>query len=102
MHVPNKIKSLIHDLIYGEVASGFFGIFQGRSTFFAICFSITGVYGWLVLNRDLTSFALFAGAIQALLFAKSVSDDYHERQIQNTTVVNNISIPSSDPTKPQI
>jgi len=79
----------------GNAASALFGLFMGRCTFFAIAFSVAGVYGWLVLNRDLTSFALFAGAIQALLVARSIGQDYHERnsQQQNTTVVNNITVP---------
>jgi hypothetical protein len=79
----SKIKAMGQQLITGNAASGFFGIWQGRCTFFAIAFSAIGCYGWLVLNRDLTSFALFAGAIQALLVVRSASQDYHERQTQN-------------------
>lgn len=75
-----RLAKLFHTVVYGEAASGFFGIFQGRCTFFAIAFSAVGCYGWLVLGRDLTSFALFAGAIQALLVVRSASQDYHERQ----------------------
>jgi hypothetical protein len=79
-----EIKSwAIKNVTTGEAASGFFGAFQGRCTFFAIAFSIVGCYGWLVVGRDLTSFALFAGAIQALLVVRSAAQDYHERQTQS-------------------
>lgn len=92
-------KRFLHKLTYGKAASAFFGIFMGRCTFAAIVFSIAGVYGWLRLNRDLTSFALFAGAIQALLVVRSIGQDYHERQTQlnNNQVVNNITV---DPNAP--
>jgi cell division protein FtsL len=57
---------------------------MGRCTFFALVFSAVGLYGWLHLNRDLTSFALFAGAIQALLLAHSYKQDVaNQQQIQN-------------------
>lgn len=49
---------------------------------FAIAFSVVGCYGWLVHGRDLNCFALFAGAIQALLTLKSGLQDYHERQMR--------------------
>ena len=88
----NTAKKVFHAITYGEVATAIFGMFMGRTTFFAIAFSLAGVYGWLVLNRDLTSFALFAGAIQTLLVCKSVSDDYNDRQNQNTTIVNNVTV----------
>jgi hypothetical protein len=88
--------------LQGGVMQGFFGVWGGRCTFFAIVFSAVGVYGWLVLNRDLTSFALFAGAIQALLVAHSAKEDYFQKQQQNTTV--NISVPAANttPDKPVI
>jgi hypothetical protein len=97
MGFKDKAISVGKRALDGGAASAFFGVFQGRCTFAAIAFSIVGVYGWLKLNRDLTSFALFAGAIQALLVARSGLQDYHERQTQdqqqNTTIVNNIDIP---------
>jgi hypothetical protein len=79
-----EIKQWAQVLISGDVASALFGVFQGRCTFFALAFSAVGCYGWLVLGRDLSSFALFAGAIQALLVVRSASQDYHERQTQKS------------------
>ena len=53
----------------------------------AIAFSIVGAYGWLVRGRDLNCFALFAGAIQALLTVKSGLQDYHDRQMRRSAQV---------------
>ena len=75
-----KVAKAVQTMTSGGVAAGFFGIFQGRCTFAAVCFSIAGLYGWLVLGRDLASFAAFAGAMQALLVVRSATQDYHERQ----------------------
>lgn len=89
MEIPNKVKTAFNTATTGGAAARFFGLFQGRCTFFAIVFSIVGLYGWLVLNRDLTSFALFAGSIQALLIAHSWKEDIAEqRQVQASSVVN--------------
>jgi hypothetical protein len=79
-----RIKDAAIGFTYGKAASAFFGVFQGRCTFFAIAFSVIGCYGWIVLGRDLTSFALFAGAIQSLLVVHSwKSDIMEQREIQN-------------------
>jgi hypothetical protein len=101
MGLTAKIKQFVTlKSEFGPIAS-IFRFFNGRTTFFAIVFSIVGCYGWLVKARDLTSFALFAGAIQALLTVKSGLQDYHDRQTQNqaTTVVNNVTVdtPSATP-----
>lgn len=92
MKIPDKAIKLAQSAINGDVASKFFGLWMGRCTFFAIVFSVVGLYGWLHLNRDLTSFALFAGAMQALLLAHSYKQDLAEGQKQETTVVNNIEV----------
>jgi hypothetical protein len=79
-----RIKDAAIGFTYGKAASAFFGIFQGRCTFFAIAFSVIGCYGWLILGRDLTSFAMFTTAIYGLLVAHSWKEDIAEqRQIQN-------------------
>lgn len=95
MDFRDKAKVIVQQAIQGNIVSAVFGLFMGRCTFFAIVFSILGVYGWLVLNRDLTSFALFAGAIQALLVTRALGQDYHERQTQQQNTTVNISVPSS-------
>jgi len=74
----------------GSATAKFFSIFMGRCTFFAIVFTIVGLYGWLKLNRDLTSYALFVTAIQGLLVLHSWKEDVAEqKQVQQTTVVVN-------------
>lgn len=85
----SKIARLFQSVTGGNAASGFFGVFQGRCTFFAIAFSVVGCYGWLVLGRDLTSFALFSGAIQALLVVHSAKEDYQARQTGQVNVTVN-------------
>ena len=91
MKIPDKAAKVFQTAIDGGYAAKFFGLWMGRCTFFATAFSIAGIYGWLHLNRDLTSFALFAGAIQALLLAHSYKQDV-QTQNQNTTVVNDITV----------
>jgi hypothetical protein len=93
MKIPEKVSKLVQSAINGDVAAKVFGMCMGRCTFFATAFSVVGLYGWLRLNRDLTSFALFAGAIQALLLAHSYKQDVvSQQQQQATTVVNNIEV----------
>jgi hypothetical protein len=92
MSLKDRAAKVFQAATTGGVASSFFGLFQGRCTFFAISFSIIGCYGWLQ-GRDLTSFAVFAGAIQGLLIAHSWKEDIAEQnEIRNkTTVVINTS-----------
>jgi hypothetical protein len=93
--IPDKISKAFQSAVSGNYAAAFFRLWMGRCTFFAIAFSVVGMYGWLHLNRDLTSFSLFAGAIQALLLAHSYKEDIAEQnqaQQQQTTVVNDITI----------
>lgn len=83
----DKAISIGQQAIQGNLASKFFGLWMGRCTFFAIIFSIVGCYGWLVLGRDLTSFAVFAGAIQTLLVIHSGKQDWVAQQQQQQTTV---------------
>lgn len=94
MGFQDELKQKALTAMQGGAMQKFFGFWNGRCTFFAIAFSLVGCYGWLVLARDLTSFALFAGAIQALLVVHSAKEDYvAQQQQQSTTVVNNIVVP---------
>jgi hypothetical protein len=94
MQFSPKIVAAAQKAISGGAVQKFFGFWNGRCTFFACAFSVVGCYGWLVMGRDMTSFALFAGAIQALLVAHSYKEDVaQQNQSQNTTVVNNITVP---------
>jgi heme exporter protein D len=97
-----KIQVAAQKVLAGGAVSSFFQFWNGRTTFFAICFSVAGVYGWLALGRDLTSFALFAGAMQTLLTVKSGLQDYNDRQTQqqSTQVVNNITVDPNVSTPP--
>lgn len=97
-----KIQGIAQRALSGGAVSKFFSFWNGRCTFFAIAFSIVGLYGWLVLGRDLTSFALFAGAMQALLIAHSTKEDYFQgqQQQQSTQVVNNITVDPNASTPP--
>lgn len=73
-----KLKAIFTTVTTGGVASAFFNIFEGRCTFAALVFSVVGCYGWLH-GRDLTSYALFVGAIQALIVVHSYKEDVAER-----------------------
>lgn len=93
MKIPDRAAKLFQSAVNGSIASKFFGLWMGRCTFFAIVFSAVGLYGWLVLGRDLTSFAVFAGSIQALLLAHSYKQDLNDQaQAQNQTQVVDVNI----------
>lgn len=98
---------------FGPMAA-LFTFFQGRSTFFAICFLIDGlilsalaVYG-ILKGKDIsqiapiiTSLGVFMGSLQALLFAHSCKEDWTEiqhrkldiQQQQLSVTVNNVPPP---------
>ena len=59
------------------LTASFFSWFQGRATFFAILFTVCGLIGFFK-HYDLTSYALFVGAIQAMVVGHSLKEDYFE------------------------
>ncbi len=59
------------------LTASFFTFFQGRATFFAIVFTVCGLIGFFK-RYDLTSYALFVGAIQAMVVGHSLKEDYFE------------------------
>lgn len=71
----------------GVVAS-FFSFMQGRATGFAIVFTICGLIGFFK-HYDLTSYALFCGAIFTGVVGHSIKEDYFEyrraKQAQENT-----------------
>jgi hypothetical protein len=70
---------------FGFVAS-LFQFFQGRATTFAIIFTICGLI--LAFRGKLTAdYALLVTAIQGMVFAHSIKEDYFNRRSQNTTTV---------------
>ena len=74
-----EIKNFVNAFITGRVAASIFSIFNGRCTLAAICFSVVGVWGWLH-GKDLTSYSVFVGTIQALLVAHSWKEDIAEQR----------------------
>jgi hypothetical protein len=75
------------------IVTPIFALFSGRCTFFALVF--TGVGIMLSFRGKLTAdYVALVGAIQALILAHSVKEDYADAQVQkqNTTVVNDITI----------
>lgn len=86
MQLSPKLEAKAQTIMQGGAIQKFFGFWNGRCTFFAIAFSVIGCYGWLVAGRDLTSFALFAGSVQALLVAHSAKEDYFQQQNQQQSV----------------
>ena len=85
-------------LQYGPVAA-VFTVFQGRCTFFAVVFTVAGIYGFLK-HYDLTSYAMFVGAIFTGLVAHSTKEDWMQlKQSQNVTVDVNTAPQSPVPTQ---
>lgn len=81
------------DLQFGIVPA-IFNFFQGRATTFAIVFTVAGII--LAFRGKLDgNYALFVTAVQGFVFAHSCKEDwasYKDKQIQNTTVVNNVTV----------
>lgn len=77
MTVPAFLQTKIQAILNGGIPSAIFNLFMGRCTFFAIVFSAVGIYGWLH-GKDLSSYAIFVGAIQALLVVHSMKEDWRE------------------------
>ena len=61
------------------ITASFFSFFQGRATCFAIVFTICGLIGFF-RHYDLTSYALFVGAIQVMVVGHSIKEDYFARR----------------------
>jgi len=80
MYQGTNLVAAVQKFTSGTVASAFFGIFQGRCTLAAICFSAVGVYGWLH-GKDLTSLTPFVIAVQGLLVVHSWKSDIHEQRM---------------------
>lgn len=59
------------------VTASFFSFFQGRATFFAIVFTVCGLIGFFK-HYDLTSYAMFVGAIFTGVVGHSLKEDYFE------------------------
>lgn len=100
MRLSPRIVAMTQQAMTGGVVSKFFSFFMGRCTFFAIVYSVVGIYGWLIKGRDLTSFALFMGAAQSLLVLHSWKQDVAEQRAirnQKTTVVVENSTNTSSP-----
>jgi hypothetical protein len=60
----------------GVVAS-FFSFMQGRATTFAVVFTVCGLIGFFK-HYDLTSYAIFVGAIFTGVVGHSLKEDYFE------------------------
>ena len=64
-----------------------YGWFAGRCSFFALLFSLSGIT--LAFGGKLTvTFVSLVGAIQALIVAHSVKEDYHTRALNGNGVKN--------------
>jgi hypothetical protein len=67
-----------------------FQFFNGRCTFFAICFSIVGII-LAFMGKLSAEYVALVGAIQTLLVAHSVKEDVNDiRQASVRVTVNNV------------
>ena len=74
------IEKILVGFTDGTAAAKFFGIFQGRCTLAAICFSTVGIYGWLH-GHELASYTAFVTVMQGMLVLHSWKSDIHEQRI---------------------
>ena len=75
--IKNDISTIVSSYKGLGLTASFFSFFQGRATAFAIVFTVVGIIGFFK-KYDLTSYALFVGAIQALVVGHSLKEDYFE------------------------
>jgi len=87
MILKDKVAKVLESGIFTPV----YHAFGGLSEFWAVVFGSAAII--LAFRGKLDpNFALAITAIQGLLCAHDALDDYHARQTQNTTIVNDISI----------
>jgi len=79
MNISSAVRARFIAAQQSSIVAPLFNLFMGRCTFFAIVFTIVGIIGWLK-GRDLTSYALFVGSIQALLVVHSWKEDVNDQK----------------------
>jgi hypothetical protein len=89
MGLDTKFRNYQEELQTSGAVAVIFNFFQGRSTAFALIFTVCGII--LTFQGKLTAnYALFVTAIQGLVFAHSCKEDWQQQkmsEIQNTTNV---------------
>ena len=80
--IRNDIKTAKSTYRGLGVVASFFSFMQGRATAFAIVFTICGLIGFFK-KYDLTSYALFVGAIFTGVVGHSLKEDYFEMRRRN-------------------
>jgi len=78
MALPEKVFSevqTLRDEARTGIVPAIFGFFQGRATFFALAFTVTGIVLAFKGKLDM-SFVGLVGAIQALIVLHSAKEDY--------------------------
>lgn len=87
MGIKNDLANIASTYRGLGIIASFFTFFQGRSTAFAITFTICGLIGFFK-HYDLTSYSLFCGAIFTGVVGHSLKEDYfamRHRQLDQTT-----------------
>lgn len=75
--IQNDIKTAKAAYSGLGVVASFFSFMQGRATTFAVVFTVCGLIGFFK-HYDLTSYALFVGAIFTGVVGHSLKEDYFE------------------------
>lgn len=92
MNISSAIRARFIAAQQSSIVAPLFNLFMGRCTFFAIVFTIVGIIGWF-RGRDLTSYALFVGAVQALLVVHSWKQDVNDqKQAQQQMQTVNVTV----------
>ena len=80
------LREVVSSIQQSKVVDSLFNWFQGRSTAFAIVFTIVGIR--LAFTGRLTAdYSLFVTAIQGLVFAHSCKEDWHEQKMTELKLV---------------
>ena len=97
--VKNDVKNATSAYKDLGITASVFSFFQGRATFFALLFSGVGVYGFLK-HYDLTSYAIFCGAIFTGVVGHSLKEDYFQLRHRQINVAQANNPPPAATTNP--
>jgi hypothetical protein len=92
--IETRIKNFKNSMQYGPVAA-IFNLFQGRATFFAVVFTISGIT-LAFLGKLTADFVGLVGSIQALIFAHSIKEDYYDFRHRQLDIQRQPAVPPAN------
>lgn len=95
------LRDAISSIQQSGVAASFFNFFQGRTTAFAIVFTIVGIR--LAFTHRLTAdYSLFVGAIQSLVTLHSWKEDVNAQKMEALRQTDEGKHPPCPPESPAV